>query len=344
MKRRSLNKALIVGTGSIARRHFDVLQREAPSIEICVLKHRTSLFKGKPANKTLEVDNVDEAVSFSPDFAIIANPAPFHIDSAGYFAQEGCHLLIEKPLSNSSDGLAQLSSTCENKNVVVHIGYVLRHLPSIQKFKEALQDKSIGKLIAVKIETGQYLRDWRPNSNLEKTVSFRKSLGGGVLRELSHELDLVHYLFGRPKKVAGELRRLTDLTLDCEDAAKLKVEIDSGLIIDVDLDFIRRDATRKCYVIAENASLLWDATKGHLMKYHCTNQEWETIYKKSEVSEIATAYDVQMSDFLDKADNPKYSSVSATLYDGGLVVKMIEGIEESNKAGTSWVELQVDND
>ena len=60
------------------------------------------------------------------------------------------------------------------------------------------------KEIIISIETD--FKKWRNNSNYKKTVSFNKNLGGGVINELSHEIDYLNLLFGIPKKVMVENR------------------------------------------------------------------------------------------------------------------------------------------
>ncbi len=82
--------------------------------------------------------SIEEAIAFAPQIAVIANPAPFHIVTAQALAEVGVHLLVEKPLSASLDGITQLLETCHKQGTVLLTGYNLRFLPSLQRFHTLL--------------------------------------------------------------------------------------------------------------------------------------------------------------------------------------------------------------
>jgi predicted dehydrogenase len=73
-------------------------------------------------------------------------------------------------------------------------GYNLRFSYSLKRFNELIKKKIVGKILSVRCEVGQYLPDWRPNKDFRKTVSANKRLGGGVLLELSHEIDYLRWI------------------------------------------------------------------------------------------------------------------------------------------------------
>ena len=72
----------------------------------------------------------------------------------------------------------------------------LRFLETLQCFRAEMAAGRIGAVHAVRCEIGQYLPAWRPDADYRTTVSAQKALGGGVLLELSHELDLLRWVFG----------------------------------------------------------------------------------------------------------------------------------------------------
>ena len=113
--------------------------------------------------------------------AVIASPAPFHLATGQALAEVGVHLLIEKPLSASLDGVTQLLETCQKLGTVLLTGYNLRFLPSLQRFRDLLDESVIGKVLSVRCEIGQDLRSWRPDSDYRQGVSARRDLGGGAL-------------------------------------------------------------------------------------------------------------------------------------------------------------------
>ena len=96
-----------------------------------------------------------------------------------------------------SKNILKLVRMCNSKKSILMVGYNLRHMKSLSKFREILKKKIIGKILSVRSEVGQYLPSWRINSDYKKSVSAREELGGGVLLELSHDIDYLVWLFGK---------------------------------------------------------------------------------------------------------------------------------------------------
>lgn len=258
MRSRLINRILIVGLGSIGKRHLRLARALLPNADIRVLRHQAGSAVPDSANGSFS--SIDEAIAFAPQTAVIASPAPFHIATAQALAEAGVHLLIEKPLSASLNGVMQLLETCQKQGTVLLTGYNLRFLPSLQRFRDLLGDGVIGKVLSVRCEIGQYLPSWRPDADYRQGVSARRELGGGALLELSHELDYLRWIFGEVDWVKATLSRQSSLALDVEDTAHLTLGFapaDDGhqLIGTVNMDFVRHDTTRLCTTIGENGSL-----------------------------------------------------------------------------------------
>ena len=98
----------------------------------------------------------------NPDAALIAVPPRFHASLALQCAEHGCHLFIEKPLADSLEGVEQLLGTVSQRNLVTLIGCNMRFHPGLKRVKDLLEEKLIGKVVAIRVEGGQYLPDWHP--------------------------------------------------------------------------------------------------------------------------------------------------------------------------------------
>ena len=159
-----INKILIVGLGSIGKRHLRLIQKIIPDVEIVVLRHN-----GCQDLSVLDfeycVTNIDSALKHEPQAAIISNPASFHIGIAKQLAKEGIHLLIEKPISNSTEGVNELIDICRMNEIVLMTGYNLRFSSSLQEFRNLLKHNLCGEVFSVRAEVGQYLPSWRPDSD-----------------------------------------------------------------------------------------------------------------------------------------------------------------------------------
>jgi predicted dehydrogenase len=276
---------------------------------------------------------VEEALAFAPQIAVIASPAPFHINAAKSLADAGVHLLIEKPLSDLSEGVSQLLELCKKQNIVLQVGYNLRFLASLKHFRSMLMGGAIGKVISVRSEAGQFLPSWRPLSDYRNSVSAKKELGGGVLLEFSHEIDYLRWIFGEIEWVRAFLGRQSDLEIDVEDTAHLTLgfglpENGFQLCGTLNLDFIRHDTIRQCIAIGERGSLRWNALAGTVELYEMSGSEWRQIFKQQQRDD---SYLDEWENFIDavKKNNPPLVSGE----DGLKVLRIIEAAKESAQYG-----------
>ena len=131
-----ISRILIVGLGSAGTRHLRLARELFPDSQIKVLQHRTQ--NTIPQFSHGCFSTMVEAIQFAPQIAIIANPSTFHVEVAQELAQAEIHLLIEKPLSSSLEGVARLIEICKDRKSKFMIGYNLRFSPSLQHFRKLL--------------------------------------------------------------------------------------------------------------------------------------------------------------------------------------------------------------
>lgn len=136
-----LERLLIVGLGSIGTRHAKLVRELIPRAKIAVLRHRSC--QNLP-NIGLDYcfTNLDDALQFQPQAAVIANPASLHLDIALSLARAGVHLLIEKPIAAATKGVSELIEVCRSQRITLMVGYNLRFFPSLQRFRELLEKKT----------------------------------------------------------------------------------------------------------------------------------------------------------------------------------------------------------
>jgi predicted dehydrogenase len=269
-------RLLIVGLGSIGKRHLQIARASLPDADIRILRHQSASDAPPEANGCFS--RLDDALAFRPDMAILANPASFHVGIALPLARQGCHLLIEKPLATSAASVAPLLAAALAQGIVLQVGYNLRFLASLADFRQRIAAGEIGQVLSVRCEIGQYLPSWRPDSDYRQGVSARAELGGGVLLELSHELDYLRWVFGDFRWVNAWLGKLSNLEVDVEDTAHLTLGLGpdaQGPVAALNMDFIRRDTTRSCHAIGEQGSLRWLATAGTVDYLGAGGTQWE---------------------------------------------------------------------
>lgn len=333
-----INRVLIVGHGNIGKRHLRIARESLPDADIRVLRHQ-------PCDATPEFadgcfDNLEEVCAFAPQLAVIANPAPFHLDTALALANAGSHLLIEKPLFSTASGVRPLLHRVREQKLILQVGYNLRFLPSLRQFREQLQAGMIGRVLSIRCEVGQYLPSWRPDGDYRMGVSARQELGGGVLLELSHELDYLRWLFGEVAWVAAWLGRQSALEVDVEDTAHMTLGFmpdtsQQAPVASLNLDFIRHDTTRQCTVIGELGSLRWNGLTGEVEARPAGSGAWQSVSHHAHQRD--DSYQAQWEHFLNCVQTGRTPEVTGA--DGLAVLDIIEAARQSAAAQCARVAI-----
>ena len=326
------DRILIVGVGSIGQRHVQLARAMLPSAEIRVLRHQAG--KVSPEGVNGVCASIEDAIAFAPQIAVLSNPAPFHVAIAQALAEKGVHLLVEKPLAASLDGVARLLDTCQRHGVVLLNGYNLRYLPSLRRFRDLLHEGAVGGVLSVRCEVGQYLPAWRPHADYRHSVSANKDLGGGALLELSHELDYMRWIFGEVEWVQAVLCRQSSLELDVEDTAHLVLGFAPSsnghqLVGTVQLDFVRQDTTRICVAIGETGSLRWNALTGEVDLFAAEALEWRREFCQPVARD--DSYRAEWTDLIACVTEGRTPFVTGE--DGLSVLHIIEATRASSASG-----------
>lgn len=249
-----------------------------PDAHITVWRHaRVAGAREDLAEADQMVYSLDEALATHPTVAILASPAPCHVPTASALASAGVHILVEKPLSDSLDGVDALLADCRREGILLMVGYHLRFSPSLTVLHDAIANGAVGRLLSLRSEVGQYLPEWRPGTDYRDGVSARQDKGGGVILELSHELDYIRWLGGEIRSVIAETGKLGGLEIDVEDVAEILVRFADGAIGSVHLDMFQRSATRTCKVIGADGTMDWDVLSGRVRLLSAQNGRWTEL-------------------------------------------------------------------
>lgn len=253
-------RCLLIGAGSIGQRHVRALRSLRPSVEVIAL--RSSHGGPLPAGLVnYETQDRNAALAMRPDFAIVAGPAPFHPETAIPLIAAGIPVLLEKPIATDSQGSRALLAAARN-NARILVAYVLRHDMGLAKFREALHAGAIGRLVTLHLECGQALADWRPGTDPALSISARRKTGGGVMFELSHEIDAARWLLGDVETVGACADHCGEVPFEVEDAALILLRSTNGVLAVVQIDMARRVALRRYRAVGTAGTLIWCANEG----------------------------------------------------------------------------------
>ena len=269
-------KFLIAGLGSAGRRHLHNLLRLGERDIILYRTFKSTLPNDELREFPVETD-IQAALRHRPQAAIISNPTAYHLDVAIPLAHAGCHLLIEKPISHTLQGLAQLREALQAGGGKAMIGYHFRFHPLFCLTKRLLDEGKIGRPLSVHAHYGDYLPGWHPWEDFRCGYSARGDLGGGITGTLSHPLDYLLWFFG-----AGELlwkveNKISDLGIEVNDAAELGIRFASGMIGSIHLDYYQRLPAHHFEIVGTAGTIRWDAADNKLHVYAAAAEAWEEI-------------------------------------------------------------------
>ncbi len=247
-------RALVIGFGSIGARHARILTELGHDV-VVLSRHASEM--PYPRYTTLQ-----HALSAKkPDYAVIANATGLHrsslLELAGFgFAGK---VLVEKPLFHSPDNLPCLPfSSC-------HVAYNLRFHPIIKRLREKLQGE---RCVSVMAYAGQYLPDWRPGTDYRKSYSAHANQGGGVLRDLSHELDYLEFLFGDCTQVFATGGRLSKLPINSDDVFALHMAHRNCAIAQLQLNYLDHPGRRFIIANTNDRTFVADLVRNELIINH----------------------------------------------------------------------------
>lgn len=259
----ALSRVLICGLGSIGRRHARIFNSLLPGLELSAYRSGHGKECPELALMTNIFPDLLTAISWRPDAAVIASPAPFHQQQALVLARHGIPLLIEKPIGSGLENPSAWDELlCLSRSLPITIGYVLRHDPCALYVREKIKSMELGKILDADFYCGSWLPDWRPESDYRECVSSRRSLGGGALLELSHEIDLTYWLFGDLKITFASLQKSHLLDIDVEDQVLLTASAAKCPLVTIRLNFCTSPARRTLLIRCEQGELEWNILEG----------------------------------------------------------------------------------
>lgn len=152
-------KILIAGLGSIGRRHLRNLRALGEEDIVLYRTHQATLSDDELAGVPVETD-LRRALDLVPQAVVVANPTSLHLGVAVPSAEAGCHLLVEKPVSHSLEGVDELEAVARRSGSRILMAFQFRFHPMLRKARELLRSGAIGKVLSVRSELGDYLPDW----------------------------------------------------------------------------------------------------------------------------------------------------------------------------------------
>jgi predicted dehydrogenase len=245
-------KVLIIGFGSIGKKHATIIKNFKMVSDVYILSRRhPKIFKS--INKLSQIKDIN------PDYIIICSRTSDHFKHLKYIERNFSKkiVLVEKPLFNNYHKFSIL----KNK---VFVGYNLRQHPVIRFIKNFIINK---KIFSVKISCNSYLPNWRKNINYMDSYSSHRKFGGGVLLDLSHEIDYLEWVFKKIKKLhLVKIKKLSNLKINVEDHVLIAGETKLSSFI-LDLNYYSLFPRREIFIDGHHFSIKGDLIKNFVEIY-----------------------------------------------------------------------------
>ena len=259
-------KAIVVGFGSIGKRHERLLKKLGH--EVALVSRRT--IKGRRTYSSI----LQAVADWDPEYVVVASRTSEHLEdvvalvNAGYSGK----VLIEKPLFAKVHKIPTLGFSD------VFVGYNMRFHPLVRRFRELTLEIPIH---AVHAYVGQHLSEWRPETDYRQGYSADRKQGGGVLRDLSHELDYLNWCLGGWKRLTASGGQFSQLEIKSDDVFSILFETSSCPVVSVHLNYLDSLPKRKISVLTDKGSIHVDIIAGTLAFWNgieTFKTEWDDVY------------------------------------------------------------------
>jgi predicted dehydrogenase len=276
--------------GSIGTRHAGLLREQG-----CRVVGFDPASTATPP-QGVELASTEEDALARVQAVLVASPSSEHLRHARLAIDAGCHVLVEKPLADD-DGSAvtALVEDARRAGLVLAVAMNLRFHPGPAAVAEHVRAGRVGQPLLGHFEFGSYLPDWRPQTDYRTSYSARKELGGGVLLDVVHELDLGAWILGAPVVASAWMARVSELEIDVEDVVLARVRHAGGATSSYALDYLDRAYRRGCRIVGTEATAVWDWRNGHSLLLRGD----EVLDERAATRDFASTYRDEIGAWLD---------------------------------------------
>ncbi|WP_029896941.1 Gfo/Idh/MocA family protein [Desulfohalovibrio reitneri] len=273
-------RVAVIGCGSIGGRHaanFSTTGR--CRVAVCDADADRARHVADRSGAGL-LPGMEELASWRPHGVVVAVPNHLHLSVARLAVDAGAHVFIEKPLSNSLEGVDGFLRYAEEAGKQVFVGCNMRFHPAVAALAEHLP--AVGRPLHARAHYGNYLPNMRPGADYRDLYCAHRDQGGGVILDAIHEIDYLSWLFGRVGSISCEAERLSGLDMDVEDYAHMVLRHESGAVSSLQLDYLRPCKRRGCEIVGTEGMLLWESEGKapevcSVRLYTTARKAWETV-------------------------------------------------------------------
>ena len=312
---------IFFGLGSIGKRHYRNLMSISNDFNFYAYRVRKNPLSDE-FKKIKIIDDLQKVKSFKFDLAIISSPPSVQENIINFVVENSINFFVEKPIGINYSNLYPLLKEVKQKKLISMVGFNLRAHPVHNEIKRIVAENQLGNVVSIRSMVGQYLPDWHPDEDYSKGYSANKHLGGGVLLDLTHELDFVYSLFGDFLDYKAFFGKLSSLSADTEDIAEIIIKFKNNVLGSVRLDYIQMFPQRSGQIIGEKASLFYDLINPKIEIYDKSGLIYIKEFDKYNRNEM---YLLQMKLLVDSIKNKTF--VENDFESGLKILKLVNDLK-----------------
>lgn len=256
-------QVVVVGSGSIGKRHASNLIKLGHSVEFLRTSH---LKPGESIQNGVRQEIANLGSRKRIDLAIIANPTSLHASAAIEFLRQGIPCLVEKPPATSRFELATLLDAAEQANGLCFVGYQMRFHSGFRALQNFVSKKALVPMQAV-VEWSTYLPEWHPGENYLRSYVARPELGGGVTLTCSHEVDMLVQLIGPVSRVFATEPSQRHVIREVDESISAVLKHENGTSSVLSLTLAHQPQRRTFRVLWEDEAVEWNFHLGTLRTF-----------------------------------------------------------------------------
>jgi len=237
-------KFTLIGCGRISANHIKALLdnfKDAELVSVCdILKDRAELkadeYLVKAQQKNMPVirpniytDYWEMLQKEDIDACAICTESGYHPKISINCLTLKKHVLVEKPMAMSLLDADRIIKTAEENKVKLSVCYQNRFNTTIQKLKQAIDERRFGKIIA---GTARIL--WNRNRDYYDQAKWRGTWeldGGCLMNQCMHNIDLLQWMIGDEiNAIFGQTRNYLHPYIETEDYGSIIIRFKNGVI------------------------------------------------------------------------------------------------------------------
>lgn len=257
----------VVGTGNIGQQHINLLRSgKIEGATLAATVSRSGARSGAQSEERVDI-SVPHFSSLETlleaeccDAVLIATPTMDHVSAARLAAQRGLHVLLEKPIAMS---VGQAQALIDEIPEGIKFGVMLnqRFHPAYAAIKQLLDEGRIG---TIRRYTWTMTAWYRPDVYY-KVSRWRGTWpgeGGGLLiNQCIHNLDIIQWLFGLPKKVSANVAFGRYHDIDVEDEVTAMLGYESGSVGLLQASSGEAPGINRLEIIGDTGVISWNDTE-----------------------------------------------------------------------------------